>query len=406
MPPVTEVVSGGSPNRVAELANQARHAVAWRTDRLFVGLLVFEWVFAVGLAVWVSPFTWAGASYHTHPHIWAAVLLGLTVISLPVALGLFRPGQTLTRHVIAIGQLLTTALLIHLTGGRIETHFHVFGSLAFLAFYRDWRVLVTATVVTAADHIIRGYLWPESTYGTTVGVEWRWVEHAAWVVFIDLFLVYSCIRGDREIQVTAERETELETARAGVEEQVRVRTAELQESEERFRGALEHAAIGMALVAPDGRWLRVNPALCDIVGYTEPELLSRTFQDITHPDDLSADLEQFDRLISKEIEAYHLEKRYIHKAGHAMRILLSVSAVRDVAGVPLYFVAQVQDITERKRAEDELRRTRGQLDDAIESLNAGFVMYDENERLLVCNTRFKELYPLCWATIRNAISDN
>ena len=85
--------------------------------------------------------------------------------------------------------MLMGALLIHLTGGRIETHFHVFGSLAFLAFYRDWRVLVPATIVVALDHLLRGIFWPQSVYGVLVASQWRWLEHAAWVLFEDVFLV-------------------------------------------------------------------------------------------------------------------------------------------------------------------------------------------------------------------------
>ena len=84
--------------------------------------------------------------------------------------------------------MLMGALLIHLTGGRIETHFHVFGSLAFLAFYRDWRVLIPATIVVALDHMLRGLFWPQSVYGVLVASQWRWLEHAAWVVFEDVFL--------------------------------------------------------------------------------------------------------------------------------------------------------------------------------------------------------------------------
>src|SRR5258708_27091531 len=90
------------------------------------------------------------------------------------------------RYTIAVAEMLSGALLIHLTGGRIETHFHVFGSLAFLSFYRDWRVLLVASVVVALDHVIRGWFWPESVYGITTGAEWRWLEHAGWVVFIDI----------------------------------------------------------------------------------------------------------------------------------------------------------------------------------------------------------------------------
>src|SRR5438128_4087110 len=89
-----------------------------------------------------------------------------------------RPGGPSTRHVIAIGQMLTSALLIHLTGGRIETHFHVFGSLAFLAAYRDWRVFVPATLVVAIDHFVRGLFWPQSVYGVLTTSSWRSLEHA------------------------------------------------------------------------------------------------------------------------------------------------------------------------------------------------------------------------------------
>ena len=351
-------ISDSVQKRKILLAKEVRGRVARRTDRLFVGLLVFQWLVAVGLAAWVTPLTWAGSTSRTHPHLWWAVLLGFAAIAPPVLLGLLRPGRVWTRHTIAAGQMVSTALLIHLSGGRIETHFHVFGSLAFLAFYRDWRVILTATAVTAGDHILRGILWPESAYGTAVGADWRWLEHAGWVVFIDLFLIWSCVRGDRDIEAAAQREAELEAAHAGVERQIHVRTAELRVSEERFRGALEHAAIGMALVAPDGHWLRVNRSMCEIVGYSSEELLKGSFQEITHPDDLAADLENVRRMLAGEIATYAMEKRYLHKAGHLVEAQLNVSLVRDAAAIPLYFVSQIQDITERKRAESALRQAR------------------------------------------------
>ncbi|WP_020475639.1 response regulator [Zavarzinella formosa] len=352
MSPTVKTTTMAQSKRVQELASQARHSVACRTDRLFVGLLAFQWVMAIALAVWVSPLAWAGTESRMHPHVWSAIWLGLAIISLPVFLGVFRPGRAFTRHIIAIGQMLSSTLLIHLSGGRIETHFHVFGSLAFLAIYRDWRVLLTATVVTAVDHVARGFIWPESIYGVAAGADWRWLEHAGWVVFIDVFLIYSCWLGDRDIVATATRQALIESAHEQVEEVVQERTAELRESEERFRGAFRHAAIGKALISPDGGFLRVNPALCGIVGYSEEELLARDFQGITHPDDLQADLDQLRRLAGGEIETYQMEKRYVHKAGHFVSILLSVSVVRNPAGIPLHYVAQVQDITKRKQAEE------------------------------------------------------
>src|ERR1700736_6221581 len=126
------------------------------------------------------------------------------------------------------------------------------------------------------------------------------------------------------------------------------------ESEERLRGAFEFAAIGMALVAPDGRWLRVNPSLCRIVGYSPEELLATTFQAITHPEDLDTDVEFVQRMLEGAIPRYQMEKRYLHKDGHFVWVLLSVSLVRDSDRRPLYFVSQLQDISVRKEAEARL----------------------------------------------------
>ena len=130
----------------------------------------------------------------------------------------------------------------------------------------------------------------------------------------------------------------------------------LRQSERRFRRSFEDAAVGMALVGTDGRWLRVNRSLCEIVGYTREELLEKTFQDITHPEDLERDLEQVQRLLKGEKRSYQMEKRYLHKDGHVVWILLNVSLVHGEEGESLYFIAQVQDITERKRMENQLQR--------------------------------------------------
>ncbi len=214
-------------DRVQTLFHEQQHAVYRRTDRLFAGLLLFQWIAGIVVALVVSPRAWAGASSYTHPHVWVATLLGGLIVSLPIALALFRPGERLTRQVIAVGQMLYSALLIHLTGGRIETHFHVFGSLTFLAFYRDWRVLVTASIVVTADHLFRGYFWPMSAYGVLSGAEWRWLEHASWVVFLDVFLFWSCCQSRKEMLAIAQRQAALEFTNQYIESVVEERTAEL-----------------------------------------------------------------------------------------------------------------------------------------------------------------------------------
>jgi PAS domain S-box-containing protein/diguanylate cyclase (GGDEF)-like protein len=129
----------------------------------------------------------------------------------------------------------------------------------------------------------------------------------------------------------------------------------LRESESRFRNAFEASAIGVALVGLDGRMLKVNRSLCESVGYSEEELLAKTFRDITHPDDLENDLEHVKRLIGDEIPYYRIEKRYVHRDGYLVWVLLSVSIVRDARGYPLYFVSQIEDTTERKILEEKLQ---------------------------------------------------
>ncbi len=131
----------------------------------------------------------------------------------------------------------------------------------------------------------------------------------------------------------------------------------LQESEEHFRLAFEAAPIGMALVALEGRFFKVNRSLCEIVGYSESEFLSLTFQEITHPEDLNTDLKFVSKLVKGTIDHYQMEKRYFHKLGHAVWILLSVSLVRNIKKQPQYFVAHIQDISQRKVVETEITKS-------------------------------------------------
>ncbi|HEX9575785.1 MAG TPA: hypothetical protein VF994_16945 [Myxococcales bacterium] len=187
-----------------------RQEIFRATDRMFAGLMIGQWIFAIFIALTFSPYGWQGKVKTVHMHVWVALILGAVITSLPVALAWLRPGELLTRHAIAAGQMLWSALLIHLTGGRIETHFHVFGSLAFLAFYRDWPVLITGTVVIATEHLIRGIVWPESVYGIPNPEWWRFLEHAFWVVFCISILIPSCRRGLKDMRVMAERGAELE----------------------------------------------------------------------------------------------------------------------------------------------------------------------------------------------------
>jgi signal transduction histidine kinase len=267
------------------------------TDRVFGWLMIVQWIVGILLAVVVSPQTWIGDQSSVHVHVWAAVVWGGAISIVPVFLAWRHPGEVYTRHVMAVAQMMWSALLIHLTGGRIETHFHVFGSLAFLAFYRDWHVVVTATVVVAADHFVRGVWWPQSVFGVMVESPYRWIEHAAWVIFEDIILIRSCIRGRREARTIAEREAGLAIANEVLEEQIRVR----QQAEGEVRRLYENLAHAheeaIAASQVKSQFLanmshELRTPLNAIIGYSElMQLLAAKKKDTTY----SADLEKINK---------------------------------------------------------------------------------------------------------------
>ncbi|MFI5301974.1 MAG: sensor histidine kinase, partial [Polyangiales bacterium] len=200
----------------AELTQRAddlycAHASALRekVDGLFAWLLVVEWIGTVIVARILAPP--AAARWLGVPDLFiTAIGLGAAIVIPAHLLARFAPGATATRHAVGIAQMLIGVLLIHVTGGRIETHFYVFGALAFLASYLDWRVLMTASAVIALDHLLRGIYFPQSVYGVAYASIWRTVEHAFWVVFEDAFLVVLCAQGLREMRLTALHHAQLE----------------------------------------------------------------------------------------------------------------------------------------------------------------------------------------------------
>ena len=223
--------------RSGELFQNQYIRMCRRTDRIFAALLVIQWVAAICLARWLTPLTWIGATSQIHLHVYAAIFLGGLITVFPIMLVCLRPGQLETRLAIGTAQMLFSGLLIDLTGGRIETHFHIFGSLAFLAFYRDWRVIVTASLVVAADHLLRGIYWPMSIFGTTLSDPLRWLEHIAWIVFEDIFLFIMCRQSVREMHETSKQQAQLEMTNDRIEAAVLARTHELKDANQQLDDA-------------------------------------------------------------------------------------------------------------------------------------------------------------------------
>jgi len=215
--------------RGAAILYDRLHVVRSATDKVFVVLMPAQWLLGIVLAVWLCP----------KADLCAAVFLGGALAFLAIYLARTRPGMPLTRHVIAAVQMLTSALLIHLSGGRIETHFHIFGSLAILAYYRDRSVLLTAMVVTIADNALRGSLAPQSVYGVALVEPWRILEHAGWVLFETLPLIYLTRQRLEEMREGSLRQAELEVINTEFEAKVKERTRELEEANERAAAARE-----------------------------------------------------------------------------------------------------------------------------------------------------------------------
>jgi two-component system sensor histidine kinase/response regulator len=219
--------SSAPPGRAGELFRATLATVHKSTGTLFSYLFLIQYLAAVACALIWSPLSWSGSRSSVHFHVWLALILGGLLTALPVYLIRTSPAAALTRHVAAVAQMLMGSLLIHLTGGRIETHFHIFGSLAFLSFYCDTGVIATATLTLLLDHGVRGLLVPQSVYGVVTGANWRFLEHTLWALFEDIFLILACLKSRAMFAAMAWQQAQLEEGNERIEATVRARTHEL-----------------------------------------------------------------------------------------------------------------------------------------------------------------------------------
>jgi PAS domain S-box-containing protein len=349
-----------------------------RTDRLLAALLVVQWLAMICVALIFSPQTWEGRVPSTHVHVWAAIFLGGAVCLYPAWLGWTRPGETSTRHIMAVGQMLVSALLIHLTGGRIETHFHVFGSLALLALYRDSRVFITATIIVFVDHLLRGIFWPESVYGVMAATVWRSLEHAGWVVFEVTFLVLAVKAGLNEMRELVARQIGLEKFNYDKVQEVEDRTQELASSEEQFRTLFRDSPIGLYRVSPQGEFLMANPALLKILGFKSlDELRAAT---TTGKLVFDSGRRQFLNQLADSPDVLRRDTIWLREDGSQLQIRESGRAFRNAANDVAHVDGTIEDITEHRQLEERFRQA--QKVQAIGQL-AGGIAHDFNNILTV-----------------------
>jgi len=367
-------VSPGIFERAKDNFASHQQAIYQDTDRMFAVLMAVQWIAGIAAALWISPRTWAGSVSQTSTNVWAAVFLGGVITLFPIVLAVKNPGKTTTRYVIATAQMLMSALLIHLTGGRIETHFHVFGSLAFLAFYRDRNVLIPATVVVALDHILRGVFWPQSVYGVLFASNWRWLEHAGWVLFEDAVLFVAIRRSVTEMWDMAVRSAQTADLNQSLELRVAERTAEvlsinqglekeiadrkvaeeaLLYSEREHRSIFDNATMGIYRSTVEGKLVKANDAFANMLGYDSvDEVLGCDMQrDVYfYPD-------QREQLIAERFpsgSADGLEILWKKKDGSPIWVHLNAKSIADDSGDTAFFDTCVHDVTKRVHAEESL----------------------------------------------------
>jgi len=292
-------------------------------------------------------------------------------------LGSFLNDRRARSVAVSLGLLTASALAVHISGGVIEAHFYFFVVIILLTLYEDWLPFGLAVGYVVIHHGILGAIDPSSVYNhaDAAANPWKWaLIHGAFVLAAGAAGVLSW-----RLNENARDETMRAYRKA-------------RESEIRFQQGFENAPIGMAFAAADGRYIRVNRALCEITGYSEGELLARRFQDITHPDDLGSDLEAFRRLKHGELDSYETEKRYVRADGETMWVLLNVSTVREPDGDVQRYFAQTQDITERKRAEEAAARSVSLLKATLESTADGLLVVDPEGRIASYNEEFVRMW--------------
>ncbi len=339
--------------RAQEIFNQQLIDSNVKIDRLFANLLIIQWAAGILITLFISPLAWEGKTSYLHPHVWFAIAFG-ALITLPALHCIYMyPGKAITRHVVAICQILFSALLIHLTGGRIETHFHIFGSLAFLAFYRDWRVLCTATAVVLIDHLLRGFLIPESVYGVLISSPLRSLEHGIWVIFEDVILFTACKRGMNELKLASAQRAHIEETSEKTHNLAESRALKLASSEQKLSDILDSVLDGFVMTDVNGVITTWNKQAEAIFGWRSDEAIgSNLAAFISLPANAISGYSRVAMLLMNEKNEFtkrRTEVAAFHKNGQEVPIEITLTP--HSSDDNWIFSAFVRDISDRKKSE-------------------------------------------------------
>ena len=365
--------------RAGTIFNALKEITFKQTDRMFAWLIAFEWLAAMAAASLIAPRVLP--CNQPVQLVGTAMALAGLIYLFPLFLALRHPGRTVTRHVIAAGQMLTPSLFIYLTGGGFETHFFIFGALASLASYRDAWVLASATVVVAGDHFLGQ--WIRALVDGVQLAPWGWAEFTGWVLFEDTLLslwIWESLRltnhvalhqaGQQVLRESIEKKV-ADHLEALHQENVRYKQSQalLQKSEAKFRTLGESAPDCIFLADSIGQWVYCNSHWTKMTGRNVADTLGHGWIAALHPDDKGRILEQWKQAL-RERKELSLEFRLLTPDGQARWVSCRTAPIQydpGELGETGGFAGSIKDISTYKEVEDALRRAKTDAEAAVKA---------------------------------------
>src|SRR5262249_26558806 len=306
--------------------------LARRSDLLFAGLMVLQYLCAIAVSLWLSPWAWEAATGKAHRLLTTALVAGGALSLPPIALSLARPGRVLNRYVVAVSQMLMSALFIHLTAGRAESFLHLYVSLAILTFYRNWLVLFVASVVGVLALVMVPAYTPLAQAGRLHDWPWRVLEYSGWLIFEDVFVILGISQVLSEWKIASFSLAELRGAMTRKEVELSDSLEKLREHEIRTQLILERAYEGFVAIDADGRITDWNKHAEHMFGWSKQEALGLTLTETIIPPPFreahSQGLRRFLETGEGPILNKSIEVQALNRSGQEFPIELSVTPVR------------------------------------------------------------------------------